>query len=205
MHATKICHSFEGGVITTNDDALAVRLRKMRNFGFVDHDQVEDLGINAKLPEVSAAMGLASLNSLENYRETNRRNTTRYQARLEKTAGLRIRPAPVGERSNYQYVIAELDEDLPVGARDALYRALRAEGVLARRYFYPGCHQMSPYGSLAQPAVTTLRHTDSLCQRVLCFPNGTGVHTGAIDEICALTILILTNLSLVQAKLASAS
>lgn len=202
LHATKICHSFEGGMITTRDEALASRLRKMRNFGFVDYDQVADLGMNAKLPEVSAAMGSASLAALEEYREINRLNTARYADGLAGVASLRIKSPPPDQKSNYQYVVAELDPALPPGARDTLYLALRAEGVLARRYFYPGCHRMPPYGTLAQPAELALPHTDSLCGRVLCLPNGAAVNAVAIDQVCALVRLILAHLPEVQARLA---
>jgi len=149
-------------------------------------------------------MGLASLDSLEAYRETNRRNTARYAAGLGGTTGLHVKPPIASQRSNYQYVIAELDPQFPMGTRDTLYCALRAEGVLARRYFYPGCHRMPPYGNLTQPEVPTLPHTDALCQRVLCFPNGSAVNAEAIDCICTLTRLILANLPAVQARLAAA-
>lgn len=204
LHATKICHSFEGGVITTRDGALAEKLRRMRNFGFAGYDEVTCLGINLKLPEVSAAMGLASLEELERYREVNHRNRDAYRAGLSDLRGFRLLEAPADQRSNGHYVVAEFDASWPEGTRDVLCAALHAEGVLVRRYFFPGCHRMEPYRTEQPAAAADLPHTDSLCRRVLCFPNGTAVNTDDIGVICALTRLILAHLPAVRARLAGA-
>jgi dTDP-4-amino-4,6-dideoxygalactose transaminase len=201
LHATKICHSFEGGIITTNDANLAARLARMRNFGFAGYDQVDGLGINAKLPEVSAAMGRLSLDNLDKYRETNRQNAETYRSGLAANPALRIRPEPVNQRSNFQYVVAEISPDCAPGTRNLIYAALHAEGVLVRRYFYPGCHQMEPYRSESSDARTPLPHTDLLCQRILCFPNGTAVSPTEIAIICELTGLIIDHLPDVREQL----
>ncbi len=202
LHATKICHSFEGGMIVTRDDALAKKLRQVRNFGFSGYDQVDCLGINAKLPEVSAAMGKLSLESLEHYRAVNLQNQRLYRQALSDLPGLRFaEPAP-GENSNHQYVVAEFSPPWPATTRDAVYHALHAEGVLVRRYFHPGCHRMQPYRSEATSNDVSLPHTDALCQRVLCFPNGVAVDADTIKRICDLTRLILSELPAVQQQLA---
>ncbi len=74
FHATKIVNSFEGGAIVTDDDELASQLRATRNFGFVGRDYAEGLGKNAKMSEASAAMGLTSLDSLDDFIAVNQRN-----------------------------------------------------------------------------------------------------------------------------------
>jgi len=201
LHATKICSSFEGGVITTADEGLAKRLRSMRNFGFSGYDQVDGIGINAKLPEVSAAMGLVSLDSFDEYREANRANIASYRLGLGRTRGLRIlEPAPEQD-SNFQYVVAEVDPDFPADAREVLYSALHADGVLVRRYFFPGCHRLEPYLSGPEGRGLVLPHTDSLCRRVLCYPTGTAVGRVEIKRICELTNLILEHLPDVRERL----
>jgi dTDP-4-amino-4,6-dideoxygalactose transaminase len=204
LHATKICSSFEGGIVTTADAALAAEIRQMRNFGFAGYDQVNRLGINAKLPEVSAAMGRVSLESLGEYCEANRANAAWYREGLKATRGLRLLDLPSEQVSNHQYVVAEIDPEWPDQARDLLYAALHAEGVLVRRYFYPGCHRLEPYISERACAASALPHTDSLCRRVLCFPNGTAIGKAEIDRICALTQLILGHLPEVKMQLSSA-
>ena len=95
FHATKLCNSFEGGVIATDDDELAARLAILRNFGFVDVDRVDALGINAKLSEVHAAMGLVSLDSMDAFVATNPRNMQHYRAGMQSVAGVTLFEPPL--------------------------------------------------------------------------------------------------------------
>ncbi|HKX45420.1 MAG TPA: aminotransferase class I/II-fold pyridoxal phosphate-dependent enzyme, partial [Planctomycetota bacterium] len=161
FHATKVCNSFEGGVVTTNDDELAQKLRLMRNFGFAGKDRVVHLGSNGKLNEVSAAMGLTSLDSLDEFVATNRANHRRYAERLRGLAGLALLEYDPRERNNHQYVVVEVDPDRSALTRDELVAVLEAEGCLARRYFYPGVHRMEPYRSLQPVAALALPATAS--------------------------------------------
>jgi dTDP-4-amino-4,6-dideoxygalactose transaminase len=186
FHATKFFNSFEGGAITTNDDELAQRARYMRNFGFAGYDRVEYIGTNGKMTEICAAMGLTSLESMDEFIAINHRNYDRYRANLTSIAGLQLFEYDAREKGNYQYVIAEVDESVTCISRDALVKVLHAENILARRYFYPGCHQMEPYRSYFPHAGLLLPHTEALTQRVLSLPNGTAVEADNIDHICSL-------------------
>ncbi len=94
FHATKFFNTFEGGAITTNDDELAKRLRLMVNFGFAGFDNVVHIGTNGKMNEVCAAMGLASMRSLDDVVEVDRRNHAAYAAALHDIAGLAIPAGP---------------------------------------------------------------------------------------------------------------
>ena len=82
FHATKFLNSGEGGAVATNDDALADRLRLMRNFGFAGYDQVVYVGTNGKMGELSAAMGLTSLDAIDEFIAENRRNHAAYFSRI---------------------------------------------------------------------------------------------------------------------------
>src|SRR6185369_16835713 len=148
FHATKFVNSLEGGAIVTNNDDLAQKLRLMRNFGFTSYDRVDSLGINGKMNEVSAAMGLTNLDSMDEFIGINRRHYKQYEDHLAPFAGISFLPYDDNERSNYQYVVLEIDESKTGVTRDELLQILHAENVLARRYFYPGCHKMEPYKSL---------------------------------------------------------
>ena len=88
FHATKFFNTFEGGAVLTNDDALAEKIRLMRNFGFSGYDNVIYIGTNGKMTEVCAAMGLTSLESVEKFIETNRRNHAAYQRGLAGISGI---------------------------------------------------------------------------------------------------------------------
>ena len=202
FHATKFFNTFEGGAVLTNDDALAEKIRLMRNFGFSGYDNVIYIGTNGKMTEVCAAMGLTSLESVEKFIETNRRNHAAYRRGLEGIPGLRLMPYDEKERANYQYIVCELDENVAGLTRDELVAVLFAENVLARRYFYPGCHQSEPYRSKFPDAALVLPETERLCRRVIALPNGTGVDEQAISRICGIIRTATSNAPAVEERLA---
>jgi dTDP-4-amino-4,6-dideoxygalactose transaminase len=193
FHATKFFNTFEGGAVTTNNDELANRIRLMKNFGFSGYDQVTYIGTNGKMSEASAAMGLTSLESLEEFIGTNRRNYKLYQAGLAGVAEVQLMSFDEDEKSNYQYVVLELDEDLAGIKRDELVRVLHAENVIARRYFYPGCHQMEPYRSNHPDTGQRLPLTERLVERVITLPTGTAVEPRQISEICELLKWVISH------------
>lgn len=172
FHATKFLNSFEGGAIVTNDDALAEKVRLMRNFGFAGYDTVIYLGTNGKMPEICAAMGLTSLDAMHEIVELNLRMQEAYAVHLADVPGVTLRTFDEGERHNYQYVTADIDETRARLTRDELIDVLHAENVLARKYFWPGCHRMEPYRSLQPNAGLLLPHTESLAARVVVLPTG---------------------------------
>jgi dTDP-4-amino-4,6-dideoxygalactose transaminase len=184
FHATKFVNAFEGGAIVTNDNALADDMRLMRNFGFAGYDKVLRIGTNGKMNEVSAAMGLTSLESLDAFVATNHRNYKRYERNLAGVPGIRLAPYSTNETSNYQYVIVEIDEAATCLSRDRIQEILWAENVLARRYFYPGCHRMEPYVSSPAHRGLSLPNTDHLAHRVLSLPTGMDVGVEEVDRVC---------------------
>ncbi len=181
FHATKFLNSFEGGAVVTNDDGLAARVRLMKNFGFADYDQVTSVGTNGKLTEAAAAMGITSLESMDRFIEVNRVNHSRYLAELDGIPGVSMARYDDTQRCNCQYAVLEVDESAAGLHRDELHRVLHAENILARRYFYPGCHRMEPY--VSGPS-GHLHDTEWLTERVLSLPTGTSVDTSDISVVC---------------------
>lgn len=171
FHATKFFNSFEGGAVVTDDDALAHTMRLMRNFGFSGLDQVSYPGTNGKMIEIAAAMGLVNLASIDDVIAANRSNYLAYRDELAGIPGVRLLAYDERERNNYQYVIIEVGPECAVG-RDALVDALRAENILARRYFWPGCHKMEPYRSLFPHAGLLLAATEAVAASVIVLPTG---------------------------------
>ncbi len=177
FHATKMVNSFEGGAILTDDDALAEECRLLRNFGFAGKDRVVSVGMNAKMHEVSAAMGLTSLEGFGAFAEVNQRNHQQYGRELADLPDLRLVPMDAAETPSIHYVVAEVDPLASRLTRDDLLAVLEAENVLARRYFYPGCHRMAPY---TDRGPWNLPVTEDLLERVIQFPTGTAVSPEAI-------------------------
>ena len=184
FHATKFLNTFEGGAVVTNDDELAAKIRLMRNFGFAGYDIVSSFGTNGKMSEVSAAMGLTSLESLEKFVAANYRNYKEYRQQLAEVPGVSLLTYNQDEKCNYHYIVLEIDEGALGITRDQLDDILWAENVLSRRYFYPGCHRMEPYRTRSAQASLSLRETEKLAARVLCLPTGTAVGSDEISAIC---------------------
>ncbi len=209
FHATKFVSCGEGGAVATNDDQLAHKMRLMRNFGFAGFDRVIYIGTNGKMNELSAAMGLTSLESVDEFVAVNKHNYLTYSRELATVPGLALLPYDTTERCNFQYVVVEVDPYLTQLSRDDLVEVLTAENVLARRYFYPGCHRMEPYASLFPHAKLVLRATDAIAQRVLLLPTGTAVGTDEISKICRVLRLAVSSAADVghalQARRAAAS
>lgn len=205
FHATKFFNTFEGGAVLTNDDALAEKMRLMRNFGFRGFDDVIYIGTNGKMSEVCAAMGLTSLESIDEFIETNRSNHDAYDRELRGIPGVTIMAYDKNEWSNYQYVVLEVDERDAGLTRDELVDTLFAENVLARRYFFPGCHNMEPYRSYFPHAALVLPETEKLCRRVMVLPTGTGVNEEAISRIGKIIRTAVANAPEVRDRLAESS
>jgi dTDP-4-amino-4,6-dideoxygalactose transaminase len=179
FHATKFVHCGEGGAIATNDDRLAERLRLLRNFGFAGLDRVTAIGTNGKMSELAAAVGLTSLENMATIVAANRANFEVYQQALAETPGLKLISFDPTESSNYQYVVIEVDEEAAGLSRDELVAMLSAENVLARRYFFPGCHRMEAYCLKADSTRASLPVTERLAERILALP--TGLQLGETD------------------------
>ncbi|MFO0910706.1 MAG: aminotransferase class I/II-fold pyridoxal phosphate-dependent enzyme [Isosphaeraceae bacterium] len=203
FHATKFVNSFEGGAVVTNDDSLAERMRLMRNFGFAGYDRVVHPGTNGKMSEVCAAMGLTSLESLDQIVSANRANYHLYRELLGRIPGLRLYRYDESERCNYQYVVFEVD---PVEAgltRDELIAVLVTENVNARRYFWPGIHRMEPYASYQPNASLLLEETEQVAARLLSLPTGTAIGPDQIRTIASIITTALASREAVRGRLAA--
>jgi len=201
FHATKVLNSFEGGAIVTNDDEVAHRVRMMRNFGFAGYDSAVHVGVNGKMTEVCAAMGLTSLESFDGFVAWNRTNYDLYRRELDGLPGVSFVEYDAAERNTYHYVVLLIDEAQTQISRDRLIDVLHAENILARRYFYPGCHRMEPYRTLFPNAASVLPATERLARQVLSLPTGTAIGGDEIRTVSSILRLAIENGPQVSATL----
>ena len=190
FHATKFFNTFEGGAVLTNDDELVETMQLMRNFGFAGMDKVIHPGTNGKMIEVSAAMGMANLDAIDSVIDANRRNYHTYREELSGLPGINMLSFDESERQNYQYVVMEVSEPCPV-TRDEIIQALHAENVIARRYFWPGCHNMAPYRELYPHAGEMLPNTQRVAERVVVLPTGPTIDEGMIRTVVSIIDVLL--------------
>jgi dTDP-4-amino-4,6-dideoxygalactose transaminase len=201
FHATKFVHCGEGGAVTTNDDKLADRLRLLRNFGFVGYDSVTAIGTNGKMSELSAAVGLTSLDCMAAIVTVNQANHATYRRELAGLRGVRLLSYEPNEASNYQYVVLEVDERAAGLSRDELVVVLAAENVLARRYFFPGCHRMEAYREAKTGRELELPVTEYLAERVLVLPTGLQLDKPSIVRIAGIVRTAVENALAVRGRL----
>lgn len=195
FHATKFMNTFEGGAVVTNSDDMAAKIRLMKNFGFAGYDNVIYIGTNGKMTEASAAMGITNLESVDEFVTANKRNYDAYRTHLANLEGVSVIRYDQSERCNFQYIVLEVDEERAGIGRDLLVQVLHAENVLARRYFWPGCHRMEPYRSYFPNAGMLLPVTERVAARVVVLPTGTAVDRCHIESICSILRLCVDNAS----------
>ena len=131
----------------------------------------------------------------------NRRNYVAYREELAAWPGVRFISYDERESNNYQYVVVEWDEAVTGISRDDVLAILHAENVLARRYFFPGCHRMEPYRSLSPRAGERLPQTERLAARVIALPTGTSVTRAEVDGVCAILRNVLKHATTIRARL----
>lgn len=190
FHATKCLNTFEGGAVLTNDDELAETMRLMRNFGFAGMDNVIHPGTNGKMIEIAAAMGLVNLEAIDSVIDINRRNHGIYLDGLSSLPGIKVLSFDEAEHNNYQYVVMEIGEECPV-TRDQVIQALHAENIRARKYFWPGCHNMQPYVELWPTAGRLLPNTQVVAEKVVVLPTGTAMNSDLIQVVVSVVSVLL--------------
>jgi dTDP-4-amino-4,6-dideoxygalactose transaminase len=181
FHATKVFNALEGGAIVTDDDDLAERARLMRNFGFAGYDNVIHPGTNGKMIEASAAMGLTNLEALDGFVMANQERYDIYRDRLAAIPGVQMVHYDEAEENNYHYIVAAIDQPAAV-SRDRMIEILHAENILARKYFWPGCHQMKPYA--AEPLTVSLAASERIAARNIVLPTGPSLSPDDVHSIC---------------------
>lgn len=192
FHATKFFNTFEGGAVLTNDDELAEKMRLMRNFGFAGLDNVIHMGTNGKMVEVAAAMGLVNMDVIDNVIDANKKNYNAYQNGLAGLPGIKVLTFDELEHNNYQYIVISIGEDCPV-SRDSLIEVLHAENIRARKYFWPGCHNMKPYKELYPHAGLLLPTTKVVADQVIVMPTGTTMSVEMVNQVTSVIAVFVNN------------
>lgn len=182
FHATKVFNTFEGGAIVSNTLADKEAIDRMANFGFATAEAVDCLGTNAKMHELSAAIGLAQLRHIDDVLAARARVTRRYARRLANVPGLRLVCPDTGVgRNSYAFPVL-VDETYHLN-RDALCDRLASENIFARRYFYPLVSDLGPYQHLPSADAAGLPVARQAAEQVICLPHFHDLQPSAQDRI----------------------
>lgn len=169
FHATKVFNTFEGGAIVCRDAATKQRIDRLRNFGFDSEMTVADVGMNGKMSEIGAAFGLLQLQHVDRAMERRREIDAQYRAALAATPGLTCLIPSVDQTRNCSYFPILVGASYPL-TRDALFEQLRAEGIMARRYFHPLVSDFATYRDLPSADPAGLPVARRCASQVLCLP-----------------------------------
>ncbi len=188
-HASKLFHTGEGGVLVCRDEALAHRAERLQNFG-LDADGVpNEAGVNSKMSEIQAALGLSVLPHVAVERAARQRIAQRYAQSLTSIAGLRAFALPDDVEHSLQYFAVRMSGAARSGdltRRDAALNLLAAHKIHARRYFYPLCSEFPHYRALVSAQRENLPNAVSAANEMLCLPFHGGVSDAAQHAIAAL-------------------
>lgn len=169
FHATKVFNTFEGGAIVCQDQKTKQRIDRLKNFGFVDEITVMAPGINGKMSEVNAAMGIAQLRHMPRVLGLRREIDRMYREALKDIPGIKCVDFIDVDSSNYSYFPVIVDRSFPV-TRDELYDLLKSNGVFARRYFYPLISSFSMYRGLPSANSDNLPVANRIANEIICLP-----------------------------------
>ena len=184
FHATKVFNTFEGGAIICPDLKTKQRIDHLKNFGFVNETTVVATGINGKMSEFNAALGLVQLKHIDLAIARRGAVEARYRELLKDVPGVRMLARPRDARPNHSYFPILVGPEF-AGGRDGLYQRLRDENVMARRYFHPLISDFPMYRGLPSADPARLPVARLAADQVLCLPIYPALTDEDVDRIAA--------------------
>jgi dTDP-4-amino-4,6-dideoxygalactose transaminase len=185
FHATKVFTTFEGGAIVCPDEKIRQRINYLKNFGFADEVTVVAPGINGKMSEFNAALGLLQIKGIDQALAKRKAIDERYRAGLAGTPGIRCVQLAGESVANYAYFPILIEPPYPL-SRDALYQKFRQNDIYVRRYFYPLISDFPMYRGLPSAAHENLPVARRVAQQVLCLPIYPGLPHDQVDRVMEL-------------------
>jgi dTDP-4-amino-4,6-dideoxygalactose transaminase len=170
FHATKVYTTFEGGAIVSHDEATKKRIDFLKNFGFADQTTVVAPGINAKMNEFQAALGLLQLKYVDRAVEKRKAIAQYYRKNLEDLPGIACLEDLPGVHHCYQYFPILIDKIQYGSSRDAVFENLKEYNIFSRRYFYPLISQFPAYRGLESAKAGRMPMAEKTTAEVLCLP-----------------------------------
>ncbi|SFF03374.1 dTDP-4-amino-4,6-dideoxygalactose transaminase [Sulfitobacter brevis] len=183
LHATKLYNTVEGGLATTNDTDLAERLGLARNFGIESEERVSIVGMNGKMSELHAAVGLLNLDGLPAERAARKALRASYNSIVSRHFGLKTQALQVDVVHSEQYYLLRVDPQAFGASRDDLYEALKARKIFARKYFWPICTDYDCYRGMPIISLEKVAVADQVKSTLLCLPFHSGVTDAHVDVI----------------------
>ncbi len=177
FHATKVFNTFEGGAIICHDFETKKKLDAFRDFGYCEEQEVVQQGINAKMNEFQAALGILQLKYADEIIAGQKKLHSIYKAKLSDIPGLFLYETPIETELNYSYFPVFINERFFGCSRDELMAGLKENGINCRRYFYPLIPSFDIFKNYA-PNGDALKNARRRSEEVLCLP----IYSGLMEE-----------------------
>jgi dTDP-4-amino-4,6-dideoxygalactose transaminase len=185
FHATKLFHTAEGGALTFNDNKLKARIDLLKNFGIKNEEEVVMPGINGKMNEIQAALGLVVLGYIEEERRKRKELSDRYKECLKDVDGITfLDNEKPGFKNSYQYFVVRINERIFGRSRDYVQEKFKKFNVFTRKYFHPLCSEYTCYRSLPSATTENLPVANIVSQEVLSLPFFGGLSEDDVVKIC---------------------
>ncbi|MFA5015600.1 MAG: DegT/DnrJ/EryC1/StrS family aminotransferase [Actinomycetota bacterium] len=184
FHATKVFNTFEGGAIVCNDEKIKKRIDFLKNFGFANETTVVEPGINAKMNEFQAALGLLQLKYIDKAIDKRKKIALLYRKILGNVPGIRVLNDIDNVQHNYAYFPILIDKSKYGRSRDEVYEGLKQNSIYTRRYFYPLISQFPSYRGLESAGDGLMPVAEKVAEGVLCLPVYPDLETGIVESIC---------------------
>lgn len=188
FHATKLFHTAEGGALSFADPNLKPRIDLLKNFGIKSPDEVVMPGINGKMNEIQAALGLLVLDYVHEEIEKRKCVIQAYKDLLGDVEGITLMHEPAGVTTSCQYSVIRIDEQRFGSSRDAVLNVLQEHNVIARKYFYPLCSEYTCYRQLPSSNPRNLPVAHEVVREVLCLPLYGGLLPSDVEKICEIVV-----------------
>lgn len=170
FHATKLFHTAEGGALTCQDKEVKAEIDLLRNFGIRNEEEISGIGLNGKLNEIQAALGLVNLKVMDKEWQERQGIAAVYRNKLEHIPGIHLPELASDVRPSMQYMVIRIDKKQFGLSRDEVHRALKEHNIITRKYFYPLCSDYSQYRNLPSSAHHLLPEAQKAAHEVLCLP-----------------------------------
>ena len=193
LHATKVFHAIEGGLVVLQDEDLKVKLDKIKNFGFLTEELVDEIGSHARMNEFQSIMGLCNLNHVSEEILKRKKLTERYRENLRGIEGIKVMEEVEGVENNYTYFPVVIDEEKFGVNRDDVYDILLNNNIFSRRYFYKLTSDFECYENKFKKYETPI--ANKIAKSVLTLPLHGDLSIDDIDKVCDVLCRINKNLS----------
>jgi dTDP-4-amino-4,6-dideoxygalactose transaminase len=184
FHATKLFHTAEGGALLFKDKNLKSRVDLLKNFGIKNEEEVVMPGINGKMNEIQASLGLVVLESIQEEQHKRQLLVETYRKCLKYVPGILLLPDYAGTTNSYQYFVIRIIQELFGCNRDDVSKELKKYNVFTRKYFYPLCSEYPCYKYLPSSSPVNLPIANEVAKQVLSLPLYGSLKTKEIEIIC---------------------